>query len=150
MHVEVNGTRLRFDVEGPALISDGLQLIERPTLLLVHGGPGSYDHSYFKPHFAAFSGRAQIVYLDIRGHGRSSRHGPATWSFEVCADDIPAFCDPIGIYRPIVLGHSMGGFIALLYAARHPGHPAGLILQSTMARSESVSPGRRLPKCGGR
>ena len=75
-----------------------------------------------------------MVYLDLRDHGRSGRHDPATWSFESCADNVRAFCDTVGIVRPIVLGHSMGGFIAMLYGARHPGHAGGLILQSTMAR----------------
>ena len=45
-----------------------------------------------------------------------------------------AFCDTLGIVRPIVFGHSMGGFVAMLYGARHPGHAAGLVLQSTHAR----------------
>jgi pimeloyl-ACP methyl ester carboxylesterase len=45
-----------------------------------------------------------------------------------------AFCDALGIERPFVLGHSLGGFIAMLYGARHPGHASGLILQSTIAR----------------
>jgi pimeloyl-ACP methyl ester carboxylesterase len=134
MQIEVNGTRLWFDSDGPALVPDGPQMRERPTVVLVHGGPGSYDHSYFKPHFARLASEAQVVYLDLRGHGRSARHDPADWSFELCADDVRAFCDALGIDRPVVLGHSMGGFVAMLYGARHPGHAAGLILQSTMAR----------------
>lgn len=44
------------------------------------------------------------------------------------------FCDTVGIDRPIVFGHSMGGPIVLLYGARHPGHAAGLIVQSGFAR----------------
>lgn len=134
MHVEVNGTRLWFDVDGPSLVPEGPGMRERPTLVLVHGGPGSYDHSYFKPHFATLTGLAQVVYLDLRDHGRSARHDPDRWTFQGCADDLRAFCEVIGITRPVVLGHSMGGFVAMLYAARHPGHPAALILQSTMAR----------------
>ena len=134
MHIEVNGTRLWFDVDGPSLVPEGPRMRQRPTVVLVHGGPGSYDHSYFKPHFGHLAGRVQVVYLDIRGHGRSARHHPADWSFEVCADDLRAFCDTIGIASPVVLGHSMGGFIAMLYGARHPGHAGALILQSTMAR----------------
>lgn len=134
MHIEVNGTRLFFDVEGPALVPAGPRLAERPTVVLVHGGPGTYDHSYLKPSFARLADNAQVVYLDIRGHGRSAGQEPSTWTFEVCADDVQAFCDAIGIARPIVLGHSMGGFIAMLYAARHPAHPAAVVLQSTMAR----------------
>jgi pimeloyl-ACP methyl ester carboxylesterase len=134
VHVDVNGTRLWFDVDGSGLVPDGLTMRERATVVLIHGGPSSYDHSYFKPDFARLAGVAQVVYLDLRDHGRSARHGPEAWTFEVCADDIAAACDVLGIRRPIVYGHSMGGFVAMLYGARHPGHAAGLVLQSTMAR----------------
>jgi proline iminopeptidase len=115
MHIDVNGTRLWFDVDGPSLVPDGPRMLQRPTVVLVHGGPGSYDHTYFKPHFGRLAGQVQVVYLDIRGHGRSARSAAADWSFEVCADDLRAFCDAIGIAGPVVLGHSMGGFIAMLY-----------------------------------
>jgi pimeloyl-ACP methyl ester carboxylesterase len=134
VEVEVNGTRLWFDVEGPSLVPVGSTMGERPTVVLLHGGPGSYDHSYFKPDFTALSAHAQVVYLDLRDHGRSARHDPMDWTFEVCADDVRAFCDLVGITRPVVYGHSMGGFIAMHYAARHPGHAAALVLQSTNAR----------------
>ena len=55
MQVEVNGTRLWFDVDGPSLLPAGSTMAERPTVVLLHGGPGSYDHSYFKPDFTALS-----------------------------------------------------------------------------------------------
>ena len=134
MRIDVNGTRLWFDVDGPALVPDGPRMRQRPTVVLVHGGPGGYDHSYFKPHLGYLTELAQVVYLDLRDHGRSGRHDPTRWSFEVCADDVRAFCDAVGIDRPVVLGHSLGGFVAILYGARHPGHAAALVLQSTMAR----------------
>ena len=134
MHIDVNGTRLWFDVDGPALVPDGSQMRQRPTVVLVHGGPGVYDHSYFKPDFARLAEHAQVVYLDLRGHGRSAWGDAAGWSFETCADDVRVFCDSAGIDRPIVFGHSMGGPIVLLYGARHPGHAAGLIVQSGFAR----------------
>jgi pimeloyl-ACP methyl ester carboxylesterase len=134
MQVEVNGTRLWFDVDGLALVPDGPAMRERPTILLLHGGPGTWDHSYFKPDFAPLTSHAQVVYLDLREHGRSAHHDPAGWTLEGCADDVRTFCDLLGIARPIVYGHSMGGFVAMLYGARHPGHAGALILQSTMAR----------------
>jgi proline iminopeptidase len=134
MQIAVNDTRLWFDVEGAALVPEGSVMRSRPTVVLIHGGPASYDHSYFKPRFSELARIAQVVYLDLRDHGRSARLHAATWSFERCADDVRAFCDALDIRRPIVLGHSMGGMIAILYGARHPGHAAGLILQSTMAR----------------
>ena len=134
MHVEVNGTRLWFDVEGTALVADGPAMRERPTVVLLHGGPGSFDHSYFKPEFARLAETAQTIYLDLRGHGRSEWGDPGAWSFETCADDVRAFCDALAIDRPVVYGHSLGGFVAMLYAARHADQPGALVLQSTFAR----------------
>ncbi|HET8873246.1 MAG TPA: alpha/beta hydrolase [Gaiellaceae bacterium] len=134
MHVDVNGMQLWFDVEGSALVPDGSEMRQRPTVLLVHGGPGVWDHSYFKPDFAPLAEHAQVVYLDLSGHGRSAWGDTAAWSFEACADDIRGFCDTVGIARPIVFGHSMGGPIVLLYGARHPGHAAGLVVHSGFAR----------------
>ena len=100
MQVDVNGTRLWFDVDGPALVPDGGLLRPRPTVLLVHGGPGVYDHSYFKPDFGALAAHAQVVYLDLRGHGRSDWGDAREWSFETCADDIRDFCDTVGLSDP--------------------------------------------------
>lgn len=134
MHVGVNGTRLWFDVDGLALVPDGPEMRARPTVVLLHGGPGSFDHSYFKPEFARLSSMAQVVYLDLPGHGRSEWGDPTTWSFELCADAVRDFCDTLGIERPVVFGHSLGSFVAMVYAARHPGHPSGLVLQSTFGR----------------
>jgi pimeloyl-ACP methyl ester carboxylesterase len=134
MHVEVNGKRLWFDVDGPALVADGPAMRERPTVVLLHGGPGSFDHSYFKPDFARLAQVAQVVYLDLPGHGRSDWGDPASWSFESCADAVRDFCDSLGIAEPVVYGHSLGGMVAVAYAARHPGHAGALVLQSAMGR----------------
>ena len=75
-----------------------------------------------------------MVYLDLRGHGHSEWGSACGWTFEACADDIRAFCDALGIERPVVLGHSMGAPIVLLYGARHPEHAAALVVQSGFAR----------------
>jgi proline iminopeptidase len=71
MQVEVNGRRLWFDVDGPALVPEGPEMRDRPTVVLLHGGPGSFDHSYFKPDFGRLAQVAQVIYLDLPGHGRS-------------------------------------------------------------------------------
>ncbi len=134
MQVDVNGQRLWFDVEGPALVPDGREMRERPTIVLLHGGPGSFDHSYLKPDFARLSDVAQIVYLDLPGHGRSEWGDPASWSFETCADTVRDFCDTLGIAGPVVYGHSLGGSVAMVYAIRHPCQARALVLQSAFAR----------------
>src|SRR5207244_3479864 len=50
------------------------------------------------------------------------------------ADDVRGFCDTVGIDRPIVMGNSFGGMVAMAYAARHPEHPGKLVFSSTSAR----------------
>ena len=132
MHITVNNTTLYFDIEGAGLVPDGQAMRERPTLLALHGGPG-FDHAYFKPALTALTDVAQIVYLDLRGQGRSSRPPVETCTLEQMADDVAAFCRALGIVSPVVLGHSAGGFVALHLAVRHPEVAGRLILLDTMA-----------------
>ena len=134
MQIDVAGTQFWFDVDGAALVPEGSIMRQRPTVILVHGGPGGWDHSYFKPDFARLTEHAQVVYVDLRGHGRSGAGDPAAWTLETCADDLRTFCDAVGIPSPIVIGHSMGAPIALLYGARHPGHAGGLVALGGFAR----------------
>ena len=130
MHVMVNGVRLFFDVAGEKLVPDGFRMQERPTMLMLHGGPG-FDHSMFKPAFAPLAEIAQLIYLDHRGNGRSEHGDPGRWTLDQWGDDVKAFCDALGIENPIVFGYSFGGFVAQSYATRHPDHPAKLVLYST-------------------
>src|SRR3989441_6552778 len=132
MHVVVNGVRLFFDVEGASLVPDGPTMREKPPLVLLHGGPG-FDHSIYKPGFSTLADVAQVVFLDHRGNGRSDPGPRDRWTLAQWADDVRAFCEALGIARPIVYGASFGGTVALAYATRHPAHPAKLVLVSTEA-----------------
>lgn len=136
MQIEVNGAQLWFDVVGPSLVVDGPQLRTRPTLVAIHGGPAGYDHSYLRPHLDRLAGLAQVVYVDLPDHGRSDHGDAATWSLKRCADDLAVFCDQLGIAQPLLFGHSMGGYVALLFAVRHPDTTGGLLLQATAARHD--------------
>jgi proline iminopeptidase len=131
MRIEVEpGVRLFVDVDGCGLVPDGPAMREKPTLILLHGGPG-FDHSSFKPLFGQLADLAQVVYVDHRGHGRSDRRPSSEWNLDTFADDVVRLCDALGIVRPIVLGQSYGGFVAQRYLARHPAHPGKVILSST-------------------
>jgi pimeloyl-ACP methyl ester carboxylesterase len=131
MRVEIEpGVRLYFDVEGTQYVPDGPMLREKPTLLLLHGGPG-FDHSAFRPFFGRVADIAQVIYYDHRGHGRSDRRPPQEWTLDTFADDVVRLCDALGIVKPIVLGQSFGGFVAQRYIERHPEHPSKVILSST-------------------
>lgn len=132
MRIRVNGVRLYFDVEGAGLVPDGPGMREKPTLLLLHGGPGM-DHSTYKPGFSQLADIAQVIYLDHRGNGRSDRGPREAWTLAQWGDDVHGFCEALGIARPIVMGVSFGGMVALAYATRHPEHPSKLILVSTEA-----------------
>jgi proline iminopeptidase len=131
MQIEIEpGVRLFIDVDGAGWVPDGPRLRQKPTLIVLHGGPG-YDHSSFKPAFGHFTDLAQVLYVDHRGHGRSSPRPVAECTLDTLADDVVRLCAALGIERPVVLGQSFGGFVAQRYLARHPAHPAGVVLSST-------------------
>ncbi len=129
MKLHVNGTELFFDVAGSELDA-ATDFRQKPTLIILHGGPG-FDHTYFRPWLDPISGFARLIYIDQRGCGRSQRHSHEYYQLGIMADDIVLFCKALDIERPIVLGQSFGGFVALSIAHRHPDFPAGIILFDT-------------------
>ena len=135
MFVTIEGQRIFFDVVGAKLALDAASMREKPTFIVLHGGPG-FDHSGLRPGFDRFEGVAQVIYIDHRGNGRSVPSDPSTWNLAQWGDDIFRFCEVLGIERPVVLGQSFGGMVAQSYAVRHPGHARGLILSSTAARMD--------------
>lgn len=119
MRVAVDDVSLYFDVEGCGLAAEGDAMRSRPTLLLLHGGPGA-DHTLFKPEFSALTDVAQVIYLDQRGSGRSDHSTPASWTWTRWADDVAAFCSSLDIHTP-VLFERRGGRVARDAAARYLG-----------------------------
>ena len=130
MRIQVDDVKLFFDVEGSKLRPDGPTMRKVPTLLLLHGGPG-FDHSGFKPAFTQMAEAAQVVYLDLRGNGRTDAGPRNKWTLEQWAADVHLFCQALSIDEPIVMGHSLGGIVAMLYAIRHPDQISRLVLSST-------------------
>jgi len=130
--VSVGDVRLFVDIDGAKLVPDGGSMRERPTVILLHGTGG--DHTPFKENYAALTAVAQVVYYDQRGNGRSEDGSPERWTLDWWADDLRELCNALGIERPIVVGASMGGVVALTYAVRYPDHPAKLVLVSAAAR----------------
>ena len=147
MRVSIGDVRLFFDIDGPKLVPSGAWMVERPTLLLLHPGPG-FDHSVYKVQAGALLAEfAQVVYIDQRGHGRSDPSPTEELTLERWADDVRDFCDALGIERPVVLGHGFGAMVAATYGARHPDHASKLVLINPAARvvtERSVDVYRRL------
>ena len=146
MRVSLSDVSLWFDVSGPSILPQGETVVERPTVVTVHGGPG-WDHINLKASLAPLTEHMQVIYYDQRGHGRSDLSSPEFWNLRTWADDLRRLCDTLGLAKPVVLGTSFGGFVALAYAALFPGHPGGIILANTTGRADlarSVEIFRRL------
>ncbi|HSK97866.1 MAG TPA: alpha/beta hydrolase [Euzebyales bacterium] len=94
-----------------------------PPVVLLHGAGGNLAHwSGFAPGLAE---RHRVVALDLRGHGRS---GTAPWSWSGALADIAAVADALTLQRPAIVGVSLGGMLAALWAAAHPECPAAVNL----------------------
>ncbi len=130
MRISLGDVTLWFDVSGPSVVPRGAAAVERPTLVAVHGGPGM-DHINLKAELAPLAEHVQILYYDQRGHGRSDHATDESWNLPTWADDLRRLCDALGLVRPVVLGSSFGGHVALTYAGLFSGHPGGIILANT-------------------
>jgi pimeloyl-ACP methyl ester carboxylesterase len=100
-----------------------------PPMVLLHGlGDESRD---WQPVLAGLASSHRVYALDLRGHGRSAHRG--AYSFELMRDDVIGFLDAAGIERCVMIGHSMGGIVALLLAEAAPQRLSHLILEDAPA-----------------
>ena len=95
-----------------------------PPLLFVHGW--CCDHTFFQPQFDHFRASHAVATLDLRGCGSSDRPEDG-YDIPTLADDVAWLCRDAGIAGPVVVGHSLGGMIAIELAARHPSLPAAVV-----------------------
>src|SRR3712207_3076351 len=97
-----------------------------PPIVLVHGW--CCDHTYFAPQFERYAARGhRVVAVDLRGHGRSDKP-EGSYAMGVFADDLAWVCEQIGLEKPVVIGHSMGGIVAFDLAARYPTLPSAAVM----------------------
>jgi len=100
------------------------------ALLLLHGFTGS--SATWDALLPAWSAQYQVLAPDLIGHGQSAAPAdPARYTFEEAVDDLLALLDTAGIDQCIVLGYSLGGRLALTFAAHAPARVSALILEST-------------------
>jgi pimeloyl-ACP methyl ester carboxylesterase len=96
-----------------------------PPVLLLHAMGGS--GRFMAPQLEALGRRRRTLAVDLRGHGGSD--APAgDYSTAILGDDVARLCAALELRRPVVVGHSMGGMVALELAARYPDLPGALAL----------------------
>lgn len=149
MRIQVDdGVELWFEVLGAKRVPAAGGMRDRPTVVSVHGGPGS-DSANDLEVLAPISDYAQLVVFDQRGHCRSTYGSAGDWTLDTWADDIVRLCRVLGIERPVVIGGSFGGFVVQRYATRHPDHAAGIGLYVTAPRMDEAAIVERFREPGG-
>ncbi len=110
---------------------------DAPTLVLVHGFTGSKENWY--PLARLLRGRYRLLIPDLPGWGESTRRAGADYGYAAQAQRLARFIETVAGDRPVVLvGHSMGGGIAALAAARFPGHVRRLALIDAAGADNAV------------
>jgi proline iminopeptidase len=128
--VTSDGTELWYEMEGR-----GRRVFALP------GGPAN-DHRYLAEDLAPLARDFELVFLDYRGSGQSASASSATYTLEHLADDLEKLRDELGDSQITILGHSMGGYVALSYAVRYPERCDRLVLAGTWP---TTVPSRMLP-----
>lgn len=106
------------------------------AVVLLHGFP--FDHRLWLPQLHALSDTARIIAPDLLGFGKSANVG-SVHTMEQQADAIRDLLDAHRIERALIGGLSMGGYVALAFAERHPERLAGLGLFSTKGSADDTA-----------
>ncbi len=116
---------LTFDVDGAAIHALAFGRAGERGLVFVHGGGA---HAHWWTHVAAaFAGEFRVVCVDLSGHGDSAHR--EAYTLERWTDEVMAAAAAGGIAGPpVVVGHSMGGFVTIATAARHAERVAGAVV----------------------
>ncbi|MEO7002679.1 MAG: alpha/beta fold hydrolase [Ktedonobacterales bacterium] len=106
---------------------DGVSIFYLPVgaegnypLIVLHGGPG-LDHTEMSPWMDTLADSYRLIYVDLRGNGRSQRVDPATLSLSVFASDVTKLAAALGLHTYALLGHSFGSFVTLAHAIEDGG-----------------------------
>jgi pimeloyl-ACP methyl ester carboxylesterase len=102
-----------------------------PAVVLLHAFP--LARAMWRPQVEALKADYRLIVPDLRGFGGSAGFADGM-SVETLADDVAALLDELKVPGPVVLGGlSMGGYVALAFARRHPARLRGLVLADTKA-----------------
>lgn len=100
-----------------------------PLLLFIHGW--TCRRAYWLPQLSHFGASHAVAAPDLPGHGETSAAGRSRWGLEPFALDIVACAETLAAGEVILIGHSMGGAVALEAARRLKERIAGVVLVDT-------------------
>ena len=115
IYVKVQGMRVHLERSGKG-----------PPLLLLHGLVGSGRN--WRQNISFLSGHATVYAVDLFNMGESERVAGLNAGLEATADGLAALLDVLGLEAADVAGHSHGGAVAMMLAARHPDRVRKLVL----------------------
>jgi pimeloyl-ACP methyl ester carboxylesterase len=118
-HLHIDGLHLSY-------LEHGSVVQGMPSLVLLHGLMGSA--ATFLPFMREMESGHHVIALDLPGSGLSERRDDIAADLKSTANLVARFLDALGLEKPIVLGHSHGGAIALRLAAKYPGRLTSLAL----------------------
>lgn len=135
-YVKLDGSHLEYERTGPA--SE-----DAPTLVFLHEGLGSVSQwRDFPASVSAATGLASVTYSRL-GYGKSDPvevPRPLTYMHDEALRTLPAFLTALAIRKPLLVGHSDGASIAIIYAGSHPAiAPLGLVLEARHVFVEDLS-----------
>lgn len=128
---------------GLAYVEAGPDVPTNPPLMFIHGWIG--DHRALLPQITHFGQTRRVVAVHLRGHGDSDSPEQA-YTIAGFADDIAWQCQQLELRRPLVVGHSLGGVIALELAGRHVDLPSGIVIIDSLVfpRESFMEPARKM------
>jgi len=119
-----DGTPIVYEVRGSA----------EPTLVFIHCW--ACDRSYWRHQLATFSTSHRVIAVDLAGHGESGT-ARERWSLDGLAQDVAELVTSLDLPDVVLVGHSMGGPVALLASAQLPGRVRGVACLDTLHNAET-------------
>ncbi len=137
-------TRIRERAAGPLHVAVGGDP-DAPPIVLVHGLGGTWHSWGTVPERLAASYR--VVAVDLPGFGRSRPLPDRAFPLEVVGDRLAEALDALGIDEHLLVGHSLGGGVSIVYAAQRPQRVSGLVLVAPagLVATGAVRPSWRRP-----